>query len=870
MMTTGRWWISLVLMCGLTLNVVRGDDAPAVEPAKPAEPAPASEKPAEPAPAPETPAEQPAEPAKPAEPAPVTPAPETPAPATPEAPVSALNVFPPTINLTTSTDRQLMVIQAVHADGITRDVTEKATLTPANAALLRRDGNTFWPLADGTTELKVEYAGQTVIVPVKVEQAAVLRPISFKLDVMPVFMKAGCNTGSCHGAARGKDGFRLSLFGFDANGDHYRLTRELSGRRLNLAVPEASLLVEKSIGAVPHTGGKRFEMDSELNQQFLRWMQANCPIDPADVPTVTGLEVYPKNAVLDGPESTQQVTVRATYSDGTDRDVTSLSLFMSNNDNSASVNDKGVVKAANRGEAFIMARFSTYTVGSQYIVLPKALKFEYPNAPEANYVDTLVTQKLKKLRMSPSEVCSDEVFVRRLYIDLVGLMPTIEEYNRFMTSTEPDKRNKLIDELLNRKEFTEIWVSKWAEWLQMRSNINISYKSTLLYYNWLSEQIASNKPLDKMVQELVSANGGTFKTPATNFYQGETDTLKLTENVAQVFMGMRIQCAQCHNHPFDQWTQDDYYGFAAFFSQIGRKAAEDYRETIIFNAGGGEMKHVVDGRVMAPKFLGGGLADLQGRDRRLVLAEWMASPKNPYFASNFANRVWQHFFGIGIIEPVDDVRVSNPASNPELLAELSKKFTEYNYDFKRLVRDICQSHTYQRSTQRNESNMTDELNFAHANLRRIKAESLLDCISEVTNTKDKFQGLPIGARATQIADGTTSNYFLTTFGRATRETVCSCEVKMEPTLSQALHLINGETVNEKIKQGKLIETWLAEQQTPEQIVERLYIACFSRKPLPEEMEKIKPLLSVEGVAPQQALEDLFWALLNSREFLFTH
>jgi len=850
----------LVVATGLSfasVGMVRADDAPAT-------PAPTPEKPAEP--------QKPEEPQKPAEPAPATPAQEAPAPEAPapEAPVATLNVFPPTINLMTSTDRQLMVVQAVHADGITRDVSDNAMMTPANPALLRREGNIFWPAADGTTELKVEYAGQTVVIPVKVEQAAVLRPISFKLDVMPVFMKAGCNTGSCHGAARGKDGFRLSLFGFDPNGDHYRLTRELSGRRLNLAVPEASLLVEKSIGAVPHTGGKRFEMDSELNQQLIRWMQANCPQDPADIPTVTGVEIYPRNAVLDGPETTQQVTVRATYSDGTDRDVTSLTLFMSNNDNSASINDKGIVTAANRGEAFIMARFSTYTVGSQYIVLPKGLKFEYPNVPEVNYVDTLVSQKLKKLRMSPSEVCSDEVFVRRLYVDLVGLMPSVEEYDRFMASTEPDKRNKLIDELLDRKEFTEIWVSKWAEWLQMRSNINISYKSTLLYYNWLSEQIASNKPLDKMVQELISANGGTFKVPATNFYQGERDTLKFTENVAQVFMGMRIQCAQCHNHPFDQWTQDDYYGFAAFFSQIGRKGAEDYRETIVFNAGGGDMRHVVDGRVMAPKFLGGETPDLQGRDRRLVLAEWIASPRNPYFASNFANRVWQHFFGAGIIEPVDDVRVSNPASNPELLAEMAKKLTEYNYDFKQLVRDICRSNTYQRSTQRNESNMTDELNFAHANLRRIKAESLLDCISEVTNTKDKFQGLPLGARATQIADGTTSTYFLTTFGRATRETVCSCEVKMEPTLSQALHLINGETVNEKIKQGKLIETWLAENQTPEQIVDRLYVKCFARKPLPEELEKIKPLLNVEGVAPQQALEDLFWALLNSREFLFTH
>ena len=784
-------------------------------------------------------------------------------------PVTELRVFPADINLLTAKDRQLMVVQAVHANGLTNDVTSQATMTLANPALCRRDGNTFWAAADGTTELKIEFGGKTVVVPVKSEKATEPRTISFKLDIMPIFMKAGCNSGSCHGAARGKDGFRLSLFGFDPNGDHYRLTREVSGRRLDLSVPEASLLLEKSIGAVPHTGGKRFELESEYSADIIKWIAENCPQDPAEIPTCVGLEVYPRQAVLDGPGATQQVTVRAKYSDGTDRDVTNLALFLSNNDNSASVNDKGVVTAGARGEAYIMARFATHTVGSQYIVLPKGLSFTPFQAKETNYIDTFVHAKLNKLRMTPSEICTDEVFVRRVYLDLVGLMPTVEEYNRFMTDSSVDKRDKLIDELLNRKEFTEIWVSKWAEWLMMRSNNVISYKAMLLYYNWLSQQVASNVPLDKMVQGLLGANGGTFKVPATNYFQNETDTLKVSENVAQVFMGMRIQCAQCHNHPFDRWTQDDYYGFAAFFSQIGRKGGEDYRETIIFNAGGGDVRHPVDNRVMVPVFLGGGPVDTAGKDRREILAKWLASPQNPYFASNFANRVWQHFFGVGIIDPVDDVRISNPASNPELLLELANKFTSYNYDFKQLVRDICRSQTYQRSTQRNESNMTDELNFAHANLRRIKAESLLDCISAVTETKDKFQGLPIGARATQIADGSTSTYFLETFGRARRETVCSCEVKMEPSLSQALHLLNGDTVNTKIQQGGVIDKMLAEKIEPMQIVERLYIKCLGRKPTEAEATNLKPLFA-EGSNVKQALEDTFWALMNSREFLFNH
>ena len=786
-----------------------------------------------------------------------------------EAVVDSLRVYPPEIILETSRSRQLLVVQAVYSDGITRDVTSQAQVQLSNAALVRQEGSTLYPAADGEGQLTVSFGGKSLAVPVKVTKAAENRDVSFRLDIMPIFMKTGCNTGSCHGAARGKDGFRLSLFGFDPEGDHYRLTRELSGRRLDLAVPSKSLLIEKAVGAVPHTGGKRFAPDSEICKELERWVDANCPNDPPTVPTCTSIAIYPTQAVLDGEGEKQQVTVIAKYSDGTTRDVTSLSLFLSNDDSVASINPDGSVTAGQRGEAYIMARFATHTVGSQYIVLPKGLKFSFPPQTPVNYVDELVNAKLQKLRMAPSAVCDDETFLRRVYLDLTGTLPTTEDYQRFVPSPDPQKRLKLIDELLERKEFTEIWVQYWAEWLMIRSNNVISPKAALLYYNWLADQIGRNVQLDKMVQELLSASGGTFKVPQTNYYQNETDILKVAENVAQVFMGMRIQCAQCHNHPFDRWTMDDYYSFAAFFSQIGRKGGEDYREAIIFNSGGGEVAHPVGGRQMPPKFLGGAQPDLKGQDRRVVMAKWLASPENPYFAQNFTNRVWSHFFGRGIIDQVDDVRISNPSVNPELLAELSKRFTESNYNFKQLVRDICRSDAYQRSTARNDSNKTDEKNFAHANLRRLKAESLLDCISQVTGTKDKFPGLPVGARAVQIVDGNTSTYFLTTFGRANRETVCSCEVKMEPTLSQALHLLNGDTVNGKIQQGGLIAKWLGEKVEPLQIVERLYVGCVGRKPTAEEVAAFQPLFPA-GADPKPVLDDLFWSLLNSREFLFNH
>lgn len=790
---------------------------------------------------------------------------DEPAPAT-------LEVFPPEVRLSTARDRQLLVVQATYADGITRDVTAEASIVPANPALLRREGNTFWPAADGDTTLSVRFGGQSVEVPVTVAQASVSPPLSFRLDVMPIFMRAGCNTGSCHGAARGKDGFRLSLFGFDPDGDHHRLTREMIGRRVNLAVPAESTLVEKAIGAVPHTGGKRIEPESELYGDLLAWIAAGAPNDDvASLPKVVGVELYPRAAVLDGAGSTQQMTVRAKYSDGSDRDVTGLAVFLTNNETSARVSPDGLVTAGERGEAFVMARFETYTVGSQVLVLPKGLQFEYPAEPEANYIDTLVAAKLRKLRIAPSGLCTDGEFLRRVTIDITGLAPTPDEYRAFVASTDPDKRAKLVDQLLERKEFAELWVNKWAELLQVREIPNqISKKGMFVYYNWLVDRMQKNTPMDQMVQEILSASGGTFANPATNFYQTTNDPLLLTENVAQVFMGMRIQCAQCHNHPFDRWTMDDYYAFKAFFAQVGRKQGEDYRETIIFNAGGGESNHPVGGRVMKPRFLGGDEPEIPpGADRRAVLAKWLASPDNPYFARSLVNRVWAHFFGLGIVEPVDDFRVSNPASNPELLDELAKRFTDTRYDLKQLVREICNSRTYQRSTLRNPSNELDEKNFAHANLRRIKAENLLDIISQVTNTKDDFPGLPPGARAVQIADGAVSTYFLTTFGRATRETVCSCEVKMEPTLSQALHLLNGDTVNGKIQQGGVIRRLMETRKYPEERLVELYLLTLCREPTAAELEKLTPLLRADG-NPEQALGDIFWALLNSREFLFNH
>jgi hypothetical protein len=782
-----------------------------------------------------------------------------------------LAVYPPTIKLGSARDFQSFVAVVRRDDGVTMDASGRVQWSVADESKVKLDGYQLFPVADGTTELIAEYAGAKVSVPVEVTAAGNHPPVSFEKDVMPVLTRAGCNTGSCHGAASGKDGFQLSLFGFDPAGDYHRITREIGVRRINLAVPEESLFLKKAVGSVPHTGGKLFEPSSDYYATILEWLQNGANLDPADAkpPAVAAVNIYPAQAVIEGDGATQRFVAVATYSDGSTRDVTRLAAFNSNNPGTAAIDNLGVVTAGQRGEAFVMARFDTHTVGSQVLALPADLQYEAPPI-EGEYIDQLVGKKLQQLRITPSGLCSDEEFIRRVTIDISGMLPTEDEYRLFVGDTDPNKRAELIDRLLERKEFSEIWAMNFAQLLMIKSTNTVSYKSAFLYANWLTDKFARNVPIDEMVRQLLTSSGGTFSSPATNFYEIERDTLKTAENVAQVFMGIRTQCAQCHNHPFDRWTMDDYYGFASFFSQVGRKQAEDYRETLVFNQFGGEVNHLVSGQPVPPTFLGGDAPDTAGKDRRAVVAEWLTSPENPFFATSIANRVWAHFMGVGIVDPVDDIRISNPASNPQLFEQLGQKLVEYEFDFRRLVRDICNSNAYQRSTATNDSNAHDMRNYAHALIRRIPAESLLDCISQVTESPDKFRGLPLGARAVQIADGSTSTYFLDAFGRSPRATVCQCEASTAPSLSQALHLLNGDSVHNKINAGGLIARWLNDEGlAPEEIIDRIFIRSLARMPTEQERKDL-----ITSIAAQEdklaALQDVFWAVLNSREFVFNH
>ncbi len=779
-----------------------------------------------------------------------------------------LAVYPQAIDLATARDYQSFIAVAKRSDDVTVDVTEQATWKLADKQYARIDGNQLHPVADGQTELICQFGGNEIRVPVEVNRSEEKLPISFEKDIVPVMTRSGCNTGSCHGAARGKDGFMISLFGYDPAGDYMRVTREIGMRRINLAVPEESLFLTKATGQVTHTGGKLFGTESVYYQMILEWLQDGAPADATPPPAVTKLEVFPPQAVIEGEGNTQRFISVAHYSDGTTRDVTNLSAFISNNESSAAVDQDGIVTAGARGEAFVMARFETKTEGRQVLVLPEDLQYEAPEIA-GNYIDQLVGKKLNQLRILPSGLCTDEEFLRRVTIDITGLLPTEEDYHQFLNDAAPDKRSALIEKLLSRKEFSEIWAMKFAQLLRIKSTNRVSYKSAFLYNQWLTDKFAKNVPIDQMVRELFGATGGTFSNPATNYYEIERDTLKRAEDAAQVFMGIRTQCAQCHNHPLDRWTMDDYYGFAAFFCQTSVKNAEDYREKIVYDRRSGEVKHPVTGQVMTPKFLGGEVADTKGKDRRVVMAEWLTSPENPYFSTSIANRVWAHFMGVGIVDPVDDIRVSNPPSNPELFQTLGDKLAEYDFDFRQLVRDICNSHAYQRSATPNESNLSDTRNYAYATVRRVPAEMLLDCVSQVTNTEEKFRGLPLGARAVQIADGRTSSYFLDTFGRAPRETVCECEASTDPSLSQALHLLNGSATSGKISRGKVVDELLKDDATPEQALDRLYIRCLSRYPTDEERAEL--LASIDQASsPKAGLEDVFWAILNSREFVFNH
>lgn len=783
--------------------------------------------------------------------------------------VESLSVYPPQATLQYPSDHPRLIFQARMSDGSTRDVTQEVEWHPSEEEIVEFVDGRLVSQTDGETRLAARWQNVATEIAVQVLPYTSSRPLRFRNDILPILTRTGCNSGKCHGSASGKDGFRLSLYGFDPDGDYYRITREMSGRRINLARPDECLLVHKATGDVPHTGGMLIEPGDPNYQKLVVWLATGAKMDPPEMPLPVGIEVYPPKAVMQKPGQRQPMVVMAKYDDGSMRDVTDLAVFLSNNDSAATVSPAGLVESTGPGTSFIMARFDQFTAGTSVVVRSGQ---PYPGADfePNNYIDELTLERWRDLHLLPSPVASDSVFLRRVYLDLTGKLPTEKQRESFLADSRANKRSLLVDELTSSDDFLDMWIMKLAEMLQIRRTNGLSAKGLSLYDAWLRGRVHAGVPINQIVRELIPASGSTFENPPTSYYQTETTPQLLAENIAQAFLGTRIQCAQCHNHPFDRWTMDDYYGFAAFVSQVGYKQAKDPREITVYNLGEGHLQHPVEGREVRPKFLGGPYASMEpAADYREVLAQWLTDPNNNAFANNIANILWAHFLGIGIVAPVDDARVSNPPSNPQLLDALRQKLVQYDFDVSKLAGDICKSKTYQLSTQTNSWNEWDDRDFSHGRIRRLRAEVLLDCISQVTATTDAFSGLPLGGRAIQIPNDDSNNYFLETFGRAERDTPCSCEVSTSPTLSQALHLLNGENTTGKIVEGQVIEKALADGAQPMEIAKNIYLTCLTRLPTEQESSAIEEKLNV-STNPSAELVDLFWAVLNSNEFIFNH
>ncbi len=710
---------------------------------------------------------------------------------------------------------------------------------------------------------------------------------SFRQDIMPILFRAGCNAGTCHGSARGKDGFMLSLFGYDAKGDYFRIVNEMVGRRLNYAVPEQSLLLTKAIGAVPHTGGEQFDKNSGHYDTIRRWIAAGAPDDQGEVAAPVGLELSTESIIFKKAQAEEILKVTSRFSDGTKRDVTALARFHSNNAGVADIDENGRVTATGPGDTHVFARYNRFTVGTEVIVLPTSGDFAWPNPPANNYIDELVFDRLKKLRIAPSRLCDDETFLRRVTLDLAARPPTPREYQSFLADQRSDKRENKIYELVRADDFADYWTALWGEQLRIKGGNyapeGTHVKAANALYEWIRQQMRSSRPLNEMVAEMVAASGSNLQNGPVNLYtmmvhKPRLEPKAFAADFSQVFLGIQIQCAECHNHPFDRWTMDDYYGFVSFFTGMQRKPGIEPREKRVFyDTSAPPARHKVDQRPMPAKTIGAIEPVKHDGDPRPALAAWLTSPENKMFSRNLANRIWAQLMGRGVIEPVDDIRVSNPPVNAPLLDALSQRLVESGFDLRSLVRDICNSRVYQLSAQPNESNRLDTRQFSHAHLRRLRADVLMDSISAATGVPTRFRDYAPGTKAIDVwprSAGSTGyvNFqhpFFETFGRAGRDSISVSDTKKEPTLSQTLHLAVGDTLRNGITSGGRVKKIVEESKTPEATLEKLFVVTLARKPTAMEAKELRALIG-DAVKDVAVYEDIFWSLLNSTEFAFNH
>lgn len=701
--------------------------------------------------------------------------------------------------------------------------------------------------------------------------ASVATPNSlhFENDIEPLLSRHGCNSSGCHGKAEGQGGFKLSVFAFDPPADYSALVKEGRGRRINAAAPDESLLLRKASGGMPHGGGIRIKADTKDYATLRNWVAAGMPVGDPDAPKLASLRVEPAEKVL-GTTATQQLRVLAKYTDGREADVTEHARFQVNHDELASVTASGLVTTAETpGEAAVMAAYMG-EVGLFRAIVPRpgpAVAAE--KLPEFNFIDGLVGKKLAKLNVAPSGLCGDGEFLRRVTLDLSGSLPTPEEVRAFLADKSPDKRAKRVEELLKRPEFADLMAKRWADILRVDRQA-LGHERAEAYYHWIRDAFAENKPFDAFARELLTAEGPLKEVPAANFFKVVTKPGEAASTFSQVFLGVRIACAECHHHPYDRWTQADYTGMVSFFTPLTAKGSGP--SEALFAGGGPTSKHPRTGESVFAYALGTTQpkANPTG-DRRGVLADWMTDPKNPYFARNLANRVWAMLFGRGIVEPVDDVRATNPPSNPELLDGLAAFVVEKKFDVRALVRVICASRTYQTSSAPNASNEKDELNFSRALFRRPDAEVLLDMLSQVTGVVERYPGMPAGTKAVQLWDSKAKHDFLRLFGRPQRATACECERNTEPSTGQVLNLLNSPELQKKLAHETGTVAKLVQAQPDDaMLTEELYLRLYGRLPTPKESDAAVAYLGRKASDRRKAAEDLTWAMLNSLEFQFNH
>ncbi|MDQ6705655.1 MAG: DUF1553 domain-containing protein [Acidobacteriota bacterium] len=767
-----------------------------------------------------------------------------------------LSVYPPNIVLHGENATQVFVVTWTGDDGYERDVTRECAESNVARASMK--------------SISVACRGLRASVPVIVKPSVRPPGISFVNDVSPIFTMSGCAGANCHGSIRGQRGFKLSLFGYEPKLDYEAITGG-DGHRINRKEPEKSELLQKPTTEIPHGGGFRFPTDSLQYRTLVEWLRQGAPYDANDTVRVTSLSVYPEERVLTAPNQTQQLVAIARYSDGSVRDMTNLVQYTSNGPDTVQVDSHGVVKALQTGETAVMIRTMGKAVAARILIASGPTAKDYPQVPHTNYIDDQIFTKLREMNIRPSGISTDEQFLRRAYLDTIGLLPPESETREFLFSMDPQKRAKLIDHLLERREFSDVWASKFTELFRAGTR-EAGNKGAKIVYDYVRDSFRENKPYDRFVRELLLSQGahsfGTssiagLKESPTSFYNISFDSNAPDHatNVSQLFLGVRLDCAKCHNHPFEKWTQNDFYGFAAFFARVGIKEVYENDENATVYMEEGSVEHPKTKQRVEAKFLDGPVVkDEQDKDIREALVDWMTSPKNPFFARAIGNRVWKHFMGRGIVEDVDDFRVTNPPTHPALLSALAADLTAHHYDLRHLMRTIMNSRAYQLSPEPNESNKTDSINYSHFRIRRLSAETLLDAMSEVTGVPERFQGYPPGTRAMQVY-GVGGGYMLSSFGKLSRDIIC--ERDSQPDMAQTMHMISGSTVQKKIA-GMKFDSALKDDE----VIDRIFLTALVRKPTAEEREAA--LQRLKATDRMAAYQDLTWAILNSKEFLYQH